>query len=56
MTFSESTIQDLVQKYYGLTVTVKSLNGYDELNFLLSTDKNEKYIQINRLICCNYFM
>jgi 4-aminobutyrate aminotransferase-like enzyme/Ser/Thr protein kinase RdoA (MazF antagonist) len=44
MTFSEATIQDLVQEHYGLTVSVKSLNGYDELNFLLSNDKNEKYI------------
>jgi 4-aminobutyrate aminotransferase-like enzyme/Ser/Thr protein kinase RdoA (MazF antagonist) len=44
MTFSEATIQDLIKEHYGLTVTVKSLNGYDELNFLLSNDKNEKYI------------
>jgi 4-aminobutyrate aminotransferase-like enzyme/Ser/Thr protein kinase RdoA (MazF antagonist) len=44
MIFSEATIQNLVKEHYGLTVTVKSLNGYDELNFLLSNDKNEKYI------------
>ncbi|PIF29778.1 hydroxylysine kinase /5-phosphonooxy-L-lysine phospho-lyase [Flavobacterium sp. 9] len=44
MTFSEATIQDLVKEYYGLIVTVKALNGYDELNFLLSNEKNEKYI------------
>jgi 4-aminobutyrate aminotransferase-like enzyme/Ser/Thr protein kinase RdoA (MazF antagonist) len=44
MTFSEATIQDLVKEHYGLTVTVKALNGYDELNFLLSNDKNEKFI------------
>ncbi|MEG1238118.1 MAG: aminotransferase class III-fold pyridoxal phosphate-dependent enzyme [Flavobacterium sp.] len=44
MTFSEAAIQDLVKEHYGLTVTVKALNGYDELNFLLSNDKNEKYI------------
>jgi 4-aminobutyrate aminotransferase-like enzyme/Ser/Thr protein kinase RdoA (MazF antagonist) len=44
MTFSEATIQDLVKEHYGLTVTVKALNGYDELNFLLSNEKNEKHI------------
>ncbi|MNK65126.1 Acetylornithine/acetyl-lysine aminotransferase [compost metagenome] len=44
MTFSETVIQDLVKEHYGLNVTVKALNGYDELNFLLSDDKNEKYI------------
>ncbi|WP_428229858.1 aminotransferase class III-fold pyridoxal phosphate-dependent enzyme [Flavobacterium sp.] len=44
MTFSEATIQDLVKEHYGLDVTVKALNGYDELNFLLSNEKNEKYI------------
>ena len=44
MTFSEATIQQLVQEHYGLDVTVKSLNGYDELNFLLSNEKKEKYI------------
>lgn len=44
MTFSEATIQDLVKEHYGLNVTVKALNGYDELNFLLSNEKNEKYI------------
>ena len=44
MIFSEAVIQDLVKEHYGLNVTVKALNGYDELNFLLSDDKNEKYI------------
>ncbi|WP_202701993.1 aminotransferase class III-fold pyridoxal phosphate-dependent enzyme [Flavobacterium sp. UGB4466] len=44
MIFSEATIQDLVKEHYGLNVTVKALNGYDELNFLLSNEKNEKYI------------
>ncbi|MXO04916.1 aminotransferase class III-fold pyridoxal phosphate-dependent enzyme [Flavobacterium sp. HBTb2-11-1] len=44
MIFSEAVIQDLVKEYYGLNVTVKALNGYDELNFLLSHDKNGKYI------------
>lgn len=44
MTFSEATIQDLVKEHYGLNVTVIALNGYDELNFLLSNEKNEKYI------------
>ena len=44
MTFSEATIQQLVQEHYGLDVTVKSLNGYDELNFLLSNEKKENYI------------
>ncbi|UWY26949.1 aminotransferase class III-fold pyridoxal phosphate-dependent enzyme [Flavobacterium sp. TR2] len=44
MTFSEAIIQDLVKEHYGLNVAVKALNGYDELNFLLSNEKNEKYI------------
>ncbi|WDF65919.1 aminotransferase class III-fold pyridoxal phosphate-dependent enzyme [Flavobacterium sp. KACC 22763] len=44
MIFSETVIQDLVKEHYGLNVIVKALNGYDELNFLLSDDKNEKYI------------
>ena len=44
MTFSEAAIQDLVKEHYELTVIAKALNGYDELNFLLSNDKNEKYI------------
>ena len=48
MTFSESTIQDLVQKYYGLTVTVKSLNGYDELNFILQ--------QCFQFFLCQHFL
>lgn len=44
MIFSETTIQDLVKEYYGQTVTAKALNGYDELNFLLWNDKNQKFI------------
>lgn len=44
MIFSEAVIQDLVKEHYGLNVTAKALNGYDELNFLLSNEKNEKYI------------
>ena len=44
MTFSEATIQNLVKEHYDLDVNVKTLNGYDELNFLLSNEKNEKYI------------
>lgn len=44
MIFSETTIQDLVKEYYGQTVTAKALNGYDELNFLLWNEKNQKFI------------
>ena len=44
MNFSEETIEQLAKEHYGLATTAKSLNGYDELNFLLSTDTNEKYI------------
>ncbi|OCB74803.1 aminotransferase class III-fold pyridoxal phosphate-dependent enzyme [Flavobacterium crassostreae] len=44
MNFSETTIQQLVQDHYGLTTTAKALNGYEELNFLLSDEKKEKYI------------
>ena len=44
MNFSEETIEQLAKEHYGLDTTAKSLNGYDELNFLLTTDRNEKYI------------
>ncbi|UFH45200.1 aminotransferase class III-fold pyridoxal phosphate-dependent enzyme [Flavobacterium galactosidilyticum] len=44
MNFSEETVEQLAKEHYGLATTAKSLNGYDELNFLLSNEKNEKYI------------
>jgi 4-aminobutyrate aminotransferase-like enzyme/Ser/Thr protein kinase RdoA (MazF antagonist) len=44
MIFSEANIQQLVIEQYGLSVTVKALNGYDELNFILTDKKNQKYI------------
>ena len=49
MTFSEATIQKLVKEHYGLDVTVKSLNGYDELNFLLLNEKKENPAKTNGL-------
>ena len=44
MIFSQATIQQLVQEHYGFSVTVKALEGYDELNFIITDEKNQKYI------------
>ena len=41
MNCTESHIEQLAKEYYGLSVTAKMLNGYDELNYLL-TDANKK--------------
>ena len=58
MNFSEETIEQLAKDHYGLATTAKSLNGYDELNFLLSTDANEKYILkiLKKLFYLNFFI
>ncbi|KIC03872.1 aminotransferase class III-fold pyridoxal phosphate-dependent enzyme [Flavobacterium sp. PL02] len=44
MIFSETDIQQLTIEHYGLSATVKALDGYDELNFILTDEKNQKYI------------
>ncbi len=44
MKFSIQDIQDRARKHYGLTVSVKTLNGFDELNFLLTDSVNNKFI------------
>ncbi|MFM9911452.1 MAG: phosphotransferase, partial [Chitinophagaceae bacterium] len=44
MNFSTQDIQGWASMYYGLTVSVKTLNGFDELNFQLTDAVNNKYI------------
>ena len=44
MPFSEQDIAQLLQTHYGINGTIKVLEGYDELNFLIHTNDNKKYI------------
>ena len=44
MSFIESQIEQLAKEHYGLLVKGKALDGYDELNFLLTDVNNTKYI------------
>lgn len=44
MIFTEQYIEQLVSQHYGLTVKAKALNGYDELNFLLTGDNGKQFI------------
>lgn len=44
MKFTESFIISLIQEHYNLEVSCKILNGYDELNFLLTDSSDKKYI------------
>jgi 4-aminobutyrate aminotransferase-like enzyme/Ser/Thr protein kinase RdoA (MazF antagonist) len=44
MSFSNEEIRKLGQKHYGLSVAVKTLHGYDELNYLLTDGSGKKYI------------
>ncbi len=44
MNFSVHDIEQLAQEQYGLPVKAKALNGYDELNFLLTEYTGKKYI------------
>ena len=37
-------IEEIVQAHYELTVKAKSLDGYDELNFILTESVDKKYI------------
>ena len=36
MVFSAGSIENFVANYYGMEVKASALNGYDELNFLLT--------------------
>lgn len=44
MNFSEENIRQWVKTHYGLSVSVKPLNGYEEQNFLLTDKTGKKYI------------
>ena len=44
MLFSVNQIAQLIQTHYGINGDVKALEGYDELNFLLTTSDQKKYI------------
>jgi 4-aminobutyrate aminotransferase-like enzyme/Ser/Thr protein kinase RdoA (MazF antagonist) len=44
MKFTETRIHQLAKEHYGLSATIKMLNGYDELNFLLTDTNNKKFI------------
>ena len=41
---STEEIKQLVKTHYGISVSVKALHGYDELNYLLSDDHGKKFI------------
>ncbi len=44
MQFTESEIAQYLQVHFNLSGTIKTLEGYDELNFLLTTSNQKKYI------------
>ena len=44
MNFSTGAIENLVANYYGLEVKSSTLNGFDELNFLLIDNAGKKFI------------
>ena len=44
MIFSEELIKEIVKENYQISVNVKSLNGYDDQNFLLKDKNSNKYI------------
>ena len=44
MPFSENDIAQLLQTHYGINGSIKVLEGYDELNFLVHTHDDKKYI------------
>ncbi len=41
---STEEIKQLVKTHYGISVSVKALHGYDELNYLLADDHGNKFI------------
>jgi 4-aminobutyrate aminotransferase-like enzyme/Ser/Thr protein kinase RdoA (MazF antagonist) len=44
MSFSTGAIENLVANYYGLEVKASTLNGFDELNFLLIDNASKKFV------------
>jgi Ser/Thr protein kinase RdoA (MazF antagonist) len=44
MVFSAGSIENFVANYYGMVVKASALNGYDELNFLLTDNLGKKNI------------
>ncbi len=44
MVFSAGSIESFVANYYGMEVKASALNGYDELNFLLTDNAGKKNI------------
>lgn len=44
MKCTEAHIEQLSKEHYGLSVTAKMLNGYDELNYLLTDTNNKRFI------------
>ena len=44
MNFSVSEIEVLAREKYGLSVKAQALNGYDELNFILTEPSGKRYI------------
>ena len=44
MVFSPGSIENLVANYYGMEVKASPLNGYDELNFLLTDNAGKKNV------------
>ncbi len=44
MEFSLETAEQLVKQHYRLQAKATPLNGYDELNFLLTSTDGKKYI------------
>ncbi len=44
MEFMEQDIENLANEHYNLAAVAQELNGYDEMNFLLTDDEGKKYI------------
>jgi Ser/Thr protein kinase RdoA (MazF antagonist) len=44
MEFTTAAIENIVHNYYELSVEAKALDGYDELNFILTEKFGKKYI------------
>jgi 4-aminobutyrate aminotransferase-like enzyme/Ser/Thr protein kinase RdoA (MazF antagonist) len=44
MIFSEADVRHMALEYYGLSTTVKTLNGYDEQNYVLTDASGKAYI------------
>lgn len=44
MNFTTATIENIVSNYYDLNVVAKALDGYDELNYILTEKSGKKFI------------